>query len=110
MHFKSPIDSKSQDLTKCKSGKSHITHHTIHSHITYNFEVLQNIKDNNDCFEEKNISKVEQNSLSFKRKEEKINAIKRQKHQHKCFFSYLIVFLYFFTDFYSLKKIINLSS
>ena len=38
---------KSQDLTKFQSGTSHVTHHTIHSHITYEFEVLQNIKDNN---------------------------------------------------------------
>ena len=27
-----------------------ITHHTIHSHITYEFEVLQYIKYYNDCF------------------------------------------------------------
>ena len=50
VHFRSPIDSKSQNLTKFKSGTSHITHHTIHSHITYEFEVLQNIRDNNECF------------------------------------------------------------
>ena len=48
--FRSPIDPKSQDLTKIKYGKSHIMHHTIHSHITYEFEVLQNIRDNNDFF------------------------------------------------------------
>ena len=44
MHFTYPIDSKSQDLTKFKSGTSHITHHTIPSHITFEFEVLQNIR------------------------------------------------------------------
>ena len=33
VNFRSPINSKSQDLTKFKSGTSHITHHTIH--ITY---------------------------------------------------------------------------
>ena len=42
VHFRSPIDLKGQDLTKFKSGTSHITHHTIHSHNTYEFEVLQN--------------------------------------------------------------------
>ena len=50
VHFRSPIDSKSQDPTKFKSGTPHITHHTIHSHNTYELEVSQNIKDNNDCF------------------------------------------------------------
>ena len=50
VHFRSPIDSKSQDLTKFKSGTPHITHHTIHSNNTFELEVSQNIKDNNDCF------------------------------------------------------------
>ena len=62
MHFRSPIDPKSPNLTKFKSGTPHVTHHTIHSHIRYEFEVLLNIKDNNDCFCFKKISKVEQNS------------------------------------------------
>ena len=50
VYFRSPINSKSQDITKVKSGTSHITHHTIHSHITYEFERFQNTKDNYDCF------------------------------------------------------------
>ena len=50
VHFRSPIDSKSHNLTKFKSGTPHNTHHTIHSHYTYAFEVSQNIKDNNDFF------------------------------------------------------------
>ena len=40
----------SHQLKESKSGTSHITHHTIHSHITYEFEVLQYIKYYNDCF------------------------------------------------------------
>ena len=48
VHFGSPIDSNSQDFTKFKlHNSSHITQYI--SHITYDFEVRQNIKDNNDC-------------------------------------------------------------
>ena len=87
VHFRSPIDSKSQALTKLKSGTPHITHHTIHSHNTYELEVSQNIKDTNDCFLFKQkISKVEQNSLFFEKQEKEKKAIQRQKHQDKCFF------------------------
>ena len=37
VHFRSSIDSKSQDLTKFKSGTPHITRRTIHSYNTYEF-------------------------------------------------------------------------
>ena len=92
VYFRSPINSKSQDHKQFKSGTSHITHHTRHLHITYEFEVLQNIMDKNDCFCNKKISKVEQNSLFFKRKEKEKAIIWQKKHQVKCFFLHLFVF------------------
>ena len=80
MHFRSPIDSKSQELIEFKSGTSHITHYTIHPPITYKFEVWQNIRDNNDCFfGKKKYQKLNKNLCPFKEKK-RINAIKSQRH------------------------------
>ena len=45
-HFRSPIASKSQDLTQFKSGTPHLTHHTIHSLNTYELEVSKNNQQN----------------------------------------------------------------
>ena len=75
----------SHQLKESKSGTSHTTHHTIHSHITREFEVLQNIKDNNDCLKKKKYQKF--NKILCPLKEKKIKKFnKRQKHQNKCFF------------------------
>ena len=91
MHFRSPIDSNSQDLTKFKSGTAHITYYTIHSHNTYEFEVSQNIKDNNDCFRlNKKYQKLNKILCPSKDKKKKKKAIKRQKNIQTNVFSYLL--------------------
>ena len=64
VHFRSPIDPKSQDLTKFKSGTLHISHHTIHSHITYmNLEFYKILRIIMIVFVKKIILKVEQKSF-----------------------------------------------
>ena len=87
VHFRSPIDSKSQDLTKFKSWTPRIMHHTIHSHNTYAFEVSKNIKDNNDCFR---LNKKYQNLNNIlcpsKDKKKKKNGNKKAKISRQMFF------------------------
>ena len=82
--------SKSQDLTKFKSKTPHITHHTIHSHNTYEFEVLQNIKDDNDCFCLKKISKVEQ--ILCPSKDKKKKECNKKNMKTKVFFIAVCIF------------------
>ena len=102
MHFRSPINSKSHELTKIKSGISHIMHHKIHSHIRYKFEVLQNIKDNNDSFRKKR--NLTWNKILCPSKEKKKKKVNENAKKIKTnFFSYLFVFfLIYLIDFYSL--------
>ena len=96
VHFRSPIDSKSQNLTKFKSGTPHIMHHTIHSHNTYELEVSQNIKDNNDCFcLNKKYQKINKILCPTKDKKKKEKVNKSQKHQDKCFFIPVCIFSHF---------------
>ena len=100
VHFRFPIDSKSQDLTKFKSGTRHITHHTIHSLNTYEFEVSQNIKDNNDCFRfNKKYQKLNRILCPSKDKKKK-KGNKKAKTSRQMFFSFCI----YFTDFIHLIK------
>ena len=93
VHFRSPIVSTSQDLTKFKSGTPHITHHTIHSHNSYELEVSQNIKDNKDFFclnnKYQNLNKILCPSKD-KKKKEKGN--KKAKNHEKCFFIPVCIF------------------
>ena len=90
VHFRSPIDSKSQDLTKFKSGTLHIMRHKIYSHITYEFEVLQNSNDNNDCLRKKIISWTKFFVLQKNRKRKKSN--KKAKTSRQMFLIPLLVY------------------
>ena len=91
VHFRSPIDLKSQNLTEFKSRNLHITHHTIHSHITYKFKVLQNIRENNNCFcKKKNIKSWTKFSVLQKKRKRKKNN-KKKSTSRQMFFSYLFV-------------------
>ena len=107
VHFRSPIDSKSQDLTKFKSRTQHITHHTIHSHNTYEFEVSQNIKDSNDCFRlNKKYQKLNKILCPSKDKKKK-SGNKKAKTSKQMFFHtclYFSSFFLYFTDFIHLIK------
>ena len=82
-----------------KSGTSQIMHYTIHSHITYKFEVLQNNKDNNNCFWKKKKFSI----LQKKRKLKK--CIKKAKSSKLLIFHAVFVVVNTLQTFIRLRKI-----
>ena len=102
VHFRSPIDPKSQDLTKFQSGTPHITHHTIHSPNTYELEVsqntklIQNIKDNIDFFcLNKKYQKLNKILCPSKDKKKKEKGNKLAKTSRQMFFIPVCIFSHF---------------